>query len=121
LQSSEDFANAAGCLGSVVGLVIGLILYVFFCICAKRICLKARVDPGILIWIPIVQLIPMFQAAKLNPLWIIGLFVPILNIVVAVMLWWKLCEALNKPGVLGLIILIPVFNLGLVLYLAFAD
>lgn len=121
LQSSDDIANAAGCLGGVVGLVLGLVFYVFFCICAKRICLKANVDPGILIWIPIVQLIPMFQAAKLNPLWIIGLIVPVLNIVVAVMLWWKLCEALNKPGVLGLLMLIPVANIGLIIYLAFVD
>jgi len=121
LQSSDYIGKAAGCLGSTVALVFALIFYVFFCICAKRICLKARVDPGVLIWIPILQLIPMFQAAKLNPLWIIGLIVPILNIVVAVMLWWKLCEALGKPGVLGLLMLIPLLNIGLIVYLAFAD
>lgn len=121
LQSSDDLANAAGCFGGIVGLLFAVVFYVFFCICASRICRKAGTDPGILIWIPIVQLIPMFQAAKLNPLWIIGLFVPVLNIVVAAMLWWKLCEALRKPGVLGLLILIPVVNIGLIAFLAFAD
>lgn len=121
LQSSEDMSGAAGCLGSTVGLILALIFYVFFCICAKRICLKAGVDPGVLIWIPIAQLIPMFKAAKLNPLYIIGFFIPLLNIVVAVMLWWKLSEALNKPGWLGLLMLIPIVNIGLIVYLAFGD
>lgn len=121
LQSSDEISGAAGIVGGLVGLVVGLVAYVFFSYCFLLICRKAGKEPGILIWIPILQLIPMFQAAKLNPLYIIGLIVPILNIVVVVLLWWKLSEALGKPGWLGILMLVPLVNIGLILYLAFAD
>ncbi len=121
LQSSDIVDNVVGCVGGVFGLVFGLAFYVFFCFCALRICKKAGKDPGVLIWIPIVQLIPMFQAAKLNPLLILALLIPVVNIVVGVWLWWKLSEALGKPGWLGVLMLIPLVNIGVILYLAFGD
>ena len=53
-------ARATGLSLAVIAfcLLIGLALYLFTCFCFKRICEKCKVDPGIMIWIPIVQLIP---------------------------------------------------------------
>ena len=102
-------------------ITFSLVIYVFCCFCFKRICEKAGHEPGILIWIPIANLVPLLTAAKL-PIWLIVLFfIPFVNIVAIVFLYWKLCEARSKPGALGLLILVPVANLGLILYLAFAD
>jgi hypothetical protein len=102
-------------------LAFSLVFYVFFSFCMKRICQKAGHEPGILIWIPILQLIPQLTAAKL-PVWFIVLFfIPFVNLVPLGILFWKLCEARGKPGPLGLLILVPFANLGLILYLAFAD
>lgn len=102
-------------------LAISLTFYVFFCFCMKRICEKAGHEPGILIWIPIAQLVPQLQAAKL-PVWMIILcLIPFVNIFAFVYLWVKLCIARGKPGPLGLLILVPGANLGLICYLAFAD
>ena len=42
-------------------LLIVLAFYVFFCFCAKRICEKCGVNPGILIWIPIANLVPLLH------------------------------------------------------------
>ena len=50
-----------------------LAFYIFYCFCAKRICEKCGVNPGILIWIPIVNLVPLLQAAKM-PVWMITSF-----------------------------------------------
>ncbi|MEN9576591.1 MAG: hypothetical protein RL514_4446 [Verrucomicrobiota bacterium] len=102
-------------------LTIAIAVYVFFCFCMKRICEKAGHEPGILIWIPIANLIPQLKAAQL-PVWMIVLcLIPFVNVFAVVYLWVKLCIARGKPGPLGLLILIPGVNLGLICWLAFAD
>lgn len=105
----------------LAAITFSLVIYVFFCFCMKRICEKAGHEPGILIWIPIANLVPQLTAAKL-PIWLIILFfIPLVNIAALVLLFWKLCEARGKAGPLGLLMLVPFANLGLILYLAFAD
>lgn len=101
--------------------VVSVATYVFFCYCMKRICQKAGHEPGALIWIPIAHLIPQLTAAQL-PVWMIVLFfIPVVNIAAIVYLWVKLCVARGKPGPLGILILVPGVNLGLICWLAFAD
>ncbi len=102
-------------------IVFSLGIYLFFCFCMKRICEKAGHEPGILIWFPIVNLIPQLTAAKL-PIWFIVLFfIPVVNLGIIIYLWIKLCEARGKPGPLGILIIVPLANLGLICWLAFAD
>ncbi len=105
----------------LVAVLIGLGMYLFGCYCLKLICEKAGNDPGILIWIPLLQMIPLFTAADLSLVWFILLFVPFINIVATIMLWMKLSEARGKPSWLGILIIIPGFNLFLLLYLAFSE
>ena len=102
-------------------LVIGLAFYVFYCFCAKRICEKCGVNPGILIWIPIANLIPLLQVAKM-PVWMILLFlVPLINLVVAIMMWVKICQARGKSGWLVILLFIPIANIVFFPYLAFSE
>ena len=113
--------GALGAIGFLFALAIGLAVYFFFCFCMKKICEKAGHEPGVLIWIPIANLVPMLTVAKM-PVWMIVLFfIPLVNIVIAIMMWWKICEARGKSGALGLLMLVPLVNLGLLLYLAFGD
>jgi uncharacterized membrane protein YhaH (DUF805 family) len=120
--------NASAAAGTAMGLglilfflVISLALYVFFCFCLKRICEKCGVNPGVLIWIPIAQLIPLLQVAKL-PVWVIILFfVPLVNVITAIVLWVKICQARGKSGWLVLILVIPIANLIFLPYLAFSE
>lgn len=105
----------------LAAIFFALVVHVFMCFCFKRICEKAGHTPGILIWIPILNLVPLLEAAK-QPVWLIILFfIPLVNFVAIVFLFWKLCEARGKPGPLALLMLVPFGNLGLILYLAFAD
>ena len=114
-------AAGIGILAMLVILGISLVFYVFFCFCMKRICEKAGHEPGFLIWIPIANLIPQLKAAQL-PVWmIVLLIIPFVNIFAVVYLWVKLCIARGKPGPLGLLILVPGVNLGLICWLAFGD
>src|SRR6202142_2690160 len=101
--------NASAAAGTALGLglilfvlLIGLALYVFFCFCYKRICEKCGVVPGVLIWIPIAQLVPLLQVAKM-PVWmIVLLLIPLVNLVVFVMMWVKICQGRGKRGARGL-------------------
>lgn len=114
-------AAGIGIVALLFILTLSLAFYVFFCFCLKRICEKCGHEPGILIWIPIANLIPQLTAAKL-PIWMIVLFfIPLVNIGAFVFMFWKLCEARGKAGPLGLLMLVPLANIGLLCYLAFAD
>lgn len=120
MSEQEGAAVLAG-LGLLiaVGAVVSLALYIFFCFCAKRICQKCGKDPGVLIWIPILNLIPLLEVAGL-PVWtIILFFVPLANFVMPIVMWAKLCTARGKSGwlVLGIIFLPIVF----IPYLAFSE
>jgi len=124
-DSASNAAQAGALFGSLLVLLLVLAFAVaahfFMSYCMKRICEKCGHEPGILIWIPIANLIPQLTVAKLPTWMIILFFIPLVNLAALVMLFWKLCEARGKAGPLGLLMLVPVANFGLVLYLAFAD
>ncbi|MGO8677033.1 MAG: protein kinase domain-containing protein [Limisphaerales bacterium] len=102
-------------------LVILLALYLFFCSCCKRICQKAGRGPGALIWIPILQAIPLLQVAGMAT-WMIVLFlIPLVNLVVAAAMWARICAALGKSPWLVVLLFIPLVNLAFIPYLAFAN
>jgi hypothetical protein len=122
----NDTANTAAATGMAVGMalfltVICLALYVFFCFCCKRICEKCGVTPGVLIWIPIAQLVPLLQVAQM-PVWMIILFfIPIVNLVIAIMMWAKICQARGKSPWLVILMFIPIANIFFIPYLAFSE
>jgi hypothetical protein len=122
----NDTANTAAATGIAAGsllfaLVIGLAVYIFYCFCYKRICEKCGVNPGILIWIPIAQLVPLLEVAKM-PVWmIILLLIPLVNIVIVIMLLAKICIARGKSPWLVILLFVPIANLILIPYLAFSE
>jgi uncharacterized membrane protein YhaH (DUF805 family) len=114
-----DFALGAGAILFV--LAISLCFYLFYCYCLKRICEKAGHQPGILIWLPIVQLIPLLQVAGMA-LWMILLFlIPFVNLVVIIMMWAKICEARGKSPWLVILMFVPIVNIIFIPYLAFSE
>ena len=118
-QHSSSWIGAL--FGSAVGLIVVVGLYVFFCYCCKVICEKAGHQPGVLIWIPIANLIPLLTVAKL-PLWFIILFlIPLVGFVVWIVMWVKICQARAKSGWLVIMMFIPLVNLVFFPYLAFSE
>ena len=105
----------------LIGLLIMLGAYIFMCYCTKLICVKCNVEPGVFIWIPILQLIPMYQAAGMHWACIILAFVPIVNIFVWVYWAFAITKARGKPTWWGIAMLIPLVNIAFFLYLAFSE
>ena len=122
----NETANTAATTGMAIGVLlfivaVCLVFYIFFCFCYKRICDKCGVTPGVLIWIPIVQALPLLEAAKMPAWMIILLLVPIVNIVVGLMMWAKICGARGKSPWLVILLFVPIANLIFIPYLAFSE
>ncbi len=116
------FLGGAALSGGLVFAFLGvsLIGYLFTCYCYMRICRNAGHEAGFLIWLPIVQMIPLFRAAGMSPWWLLALFVPLLNLV-AIILWcFKIVSACGKSAVWAVLFLLPLLNLIAFLYLAFS-
>lgn len=100
---------------------IGLALYLFTCHCAALICKKAGHDPGALVWVPVLQLIPLLRAAKMSPAWVLGFFVPVVNLIGHVLWSVNITRARGKPVAVALLLLVPVLNFFAFVYLAYSS
>jgi hypothetical protein len=72
----EELKKLLPILIGAAAIVFGL--YLFICYCLKLIVQKAGAEPGFLIWLPILQLIPMLRAAGMSLLWFFFWISPLL-------------------------------------------
>jgi hypothetical protein len=114
-------------------------MYLFFCYCSMMICRKTHTTPGFLIWVPMLQIIPLFRAAGMSGLWILVFFVPAISMVVPIpvtiqtfllpvvmlitsIIWYvKIVKARGKNPLLVLWLLLPFTAPFAYLYLAFSS
>lgn len=100
---------------------VGLLLHLFFSYCAMLICRKTGTEPGIMVWLPIVQMIPMLRAAGMSGWWILAMPLPVVGLVLGIVWCFKLTSARGKSAFWGVLMLLPLTNLFSFLYLAFSD
>ena len=130
----EDLAFAGGMTALfgaffMLALVIIFIIYLITALALYKIAIRTKSDYAWLAWVPIANIILMALIAKQE--WWLGLiaiFAPIIPFVgglastgLIVFFWWRITERFNKPGPLALLMIIPIVNLGYMLYLAFSD
>lgn len=79
-------------------------------------------------WVPFMNIAYMFRLAKMSWLWMLVVVVPCITSfawflvpVLVVVAWWKIAERRQKPGVLGLLMLLPVVNVIVGFYLAYSS
>jgi hypothetical protein len=106
-------------LFAVAGVLVGL--YLFHCFCLKLICKKSGHEPGFLVWLPLLQLIPMLRAAAMPGGWFFAFLVPGLNLVVSVVWCFKIAAARGKTALVAIFLLLPITSLFAFLYLAFSN
>lgn len=97
-----------------------LVLYLFFSYCSMLICQKAGSQPGILVFVPGLQAVPLFRAAGMSPWWLLGCFVPVLNLVINVLWCVKIVRARRKSGWVSLLLWLPLTAPFAFMYLAFS-
>ena len=105
-------------------LIIGLgslaVFYLVVCYCWMLICKKAGSEPGLLIWLPLLQVFPILRAAGMSPLWFLAMLIPILNIIGGLVLCFRLAKARQKSPFVGFLLALPATSFFAFLYLAFS-
>jgi hypothetical protein len=118
-QGREQFsANPALAYGLLAGV---LLFYLFFCYCCHLICMKAKKPGGFLVWLPILQMIPLFRAAGMSGWWFLAGPIPVLNIIAHVLWALNIAKARGKGVLVGVMMILPVTSLLAFLYLAFSS
>jgi len=93
----------------------------FFCMCCSLICKKTGHPGGLVVWLPVFQMIPLFRAAGMSGWWFLAMFVPLLNLVGQILWCVKIAEARGKGFLTAIMLILPGTNLLAFLYLAFSN
>jgi hypothetical protein len=101
-------------------LFAALLLYLFVCYCCSVICTKAGAPSGMMVWFPVVQVLPLLRAANMSRWWFVAFFVPLLNLVAQVLWSFKIVQVRGKNAGLALLLLLPGLNVLALAYLAFS-
>lgn len=100
-------------------LILAAVLFVLFLIHSALLRLviqNAGKEPGVMVWLPFLQIFPGLRAASMSPAWILGLPLGITWIV-----WcFKIAAACGKSAFTGLCLLFPLTSPLALLYLAFS-
>jgi hypothetical protein len=104
---------------SVLGALLAL--YLFHCFCCYQICKKVNQEPGILVWLPGLQIFPMLRAAGMSGWWFLAALVPILNLVAHILWCCKIVDARGKNRLLAVLLILPFTNIFAFLYLALSS
>lgn len=115
-------------LGAGLGAGILLMFFVFFvavyvymALALQTIADKTKTENSWLAWIPIANLILLLNIAKKPVWWIVLFLVPVVNIVIAIMVWMAAAEARGKPSWWGVLMIVPIANLIMPGMLAWSD
>ena len=75
-----------------------------------------------LAWVPIANFWLMCDLADVPIIWLIAIivFFPVLPLAL-IILWWRISESTNKPGWLGLFMVIPVVSIFVGYYMALVE
>jgi hypothetical protein len=119
IQKIATLLPAKGGLGVFFGLLGALwLLHSLLC---SMICKKAGHSGGLLVWLPILQAIPMFRAAGMSGWWLLGMCIPLVNLIGAILWCVKICEARGKGFFTIICLILPPTSLLALLYLALSN
>ena len=102
-------------------ILIALAFYVYVSLALQTIAAKTNTENGWLAWIPIANVFLMLSIAKKPMWWFLLFLVPLVNIVMAIMVWMAMAEARGKPSWWGILTIVPVANLVVPGVLAWSD
>lgn len=108
-------------MGDLVNVLIILGLYAYIAFCIQTISKRTNTKDPWMAWVPILNIYLLCKIAGKPGWWLILFIIPLVNIVISIIVWMRISEALKKPGWLGILTIIPLINLVIWGYLAFGD
>jgi len=104
----------------MMSIVFGLAMYVLFAFPLYTMGQKVGAQNPWFAFVPFLNTVLALEIAGKDLWWIILFFIPCINVIVGVIVMMSIAEAMDKPSWLGVLILVPVVNLALPFYLAYA-
>ncbi len=114
----------------IIGIILlwGILFYIFYGVTLQTIASKTDTEKGWLAWIPIGNLYLECKIADRPGWWLllrllpgfIPIIGPVITIIVTIIIWVGIAQARSKPGWLGILAIVPLFNIFLLGYLAFS-
>jgi len=98
-----------------------VVMYVYMALALQTIATKTNTENAWLAWIPVVNIILMLNIAKKPIWWFILFLIPVVNIVIAILVWMGVAEARNKPNWWGILVIVPGIGIIVPGYLAWSD
>ncbi|MGF1489973.1 MAG: DUF5684 domain-containing protein [Prochloraceae cyanobacterium] len=117
-QTSSD--NSGGSI--FLNLIFVLIGYIFSSFCFQKMLEKVGEPNAWFAWIPILNNWITYKAGGQSPWWIIGLFIPFVNFIAAIVLliaFVNIINKINKNPWLILLMIIPLVNFWVMYHYAF--
>ncbi len=102
-------------------IVLYLLLYIIEVIPVYVIAQKSGHEYAWMAFIPIANLWLLCDMADMEVWFLIVWLIPYVNFIFLEVIWWRIAENTNKPGWIGLLMPIPLINLPVGYYLAFAE
>jgi hypothetical protein len=97
--------------------LVGLALYIYVAVALMAIAKRTNTPNGWLAFIPIANIYLMTQIAGLSAWYTLVILLPIIPligyiamVIIMIYFWWKIAEAIKKPGWWSLLLLIPIVN-----------
>ncbi len=126
-QMADSAAAGAIAAFSGVAFIFAIAIYVYMAICLMKIAKKTGAANAWFAWVPILNLVLMIKIAG-KPMWWLALFLlmfipfvgPVIGLIIAVLLWMEIAAAVGKEKWLGILMIVPLVNLVIPGYLAFA-
>lgn len=97
-----------------------LTTYVYIALALTALARKTNTAYAWWAWIPILNLVLMLRIARKPVWWIILLLIPLVNIVIAALVWMRIAQTRRKSGWWGAVAIMPVVNLIVPGYLAWS-
>ncbi len=114
--------NADGGVNAI-SVLFGLASYIFGSYCFMKIYEKLREPNAWFAFVPFLNCWIMYKAGDKSPWWLVGLFIPLVNLVAAVILiiaFVNIVKKLDKNPWLILLFIIPLANFWVMYHFAFA-
>lgn len=112
--STSGDPNAFGALGAAFFFVYFLFIFgmfIYMAICLQKIAKKLGEENAWWAWIPVLNVLLIIKLAGKPLWWLLLLFVPLVNIIIAVLVWIAIAERLGKSAIWGILVFLPVLNL----------
>lgn len=105
----------------VVALVVGLVCYIYNSLTLMVTAKKLNVPNAWLAWVPLVNLVTLVQTAGQSLWGVLVILIPFVNIFYGIYLYMEIARRRGFQNWLGVLIIVPIANIVLMGYLAWAE